>query len=109
MNFLEDLAHKNKLTVLDEKIVVKPLSKWSGQTYPLNMEDESLLHLTVEEYIGLKERLYQFTDDLKELEYFDMPAKGSSEAAVGSGYSTETIEAAIAELQGMLSSAGESL
>lgn len=103
MNFLDDLVRKNKLTIVDEKILVKPISKWSGQTYPLILEDESLLRITVEEYIGLKERMYQFTDDLKHLEYFDASNEDRPvDAAIGPNYSRETIEAAIAELQAML-------
>lgn len=65
------LAQQNILTFDDEHkhFYVKPIDRHNFITYPL--EDLSgTVMLTVDEYLGLRENYYQFTEDLTGIEIY---------------------------------------
>ena len=56
----------------DGKIIVIPLSRFEFQTNPI--ETENHLTITEDDYVGLRLRVYQFTEDLHGIEPFDNTA-----------------------------------
>lgn len=66
---IDELKKSNIINCTEEgKILIIPLSRYEYQTNPLNGE---FIEITEDEYIGLKMRVYQFSEDLKNVETFN--------------------------------------
>lgn len=73
VDFLK-LAEQNLLTFDDEHehYYVKPIDRHNFITFPL--EDlVGTVMVTIDEYLGLRANYYQFTEDLKGIELYELP------------------------------------
>ena len=71
MSTVNVLISKNKCTVNEEgQIALNPLSRFEFRTYPINYE-EPILWVDEDTYLGLLLKVYQFSEDLTNVEYFD--------------------------------------
>ena len=61
-NLIEKLQEKNLLTIVDNKVALKPHDQYSFTTYPL--QDDDYILVSQEEYIGLITQVYMFNEEL---------------------------------------------
>lgn len=67
------LAQQNLLTFDDERkhFYIKPVSRHEYIAYPLEDLSGTIL-VTLDEYLGLRASYYQFTEDLKGIELYEL-------------------------------------
>ena len=70
-NLLDKLQEKNLLTVVDNKVGIKPHDKYNFTTYPL--QDNDYILITDEEYIGLITHVYMFNEELDGVVDYEEP------------------------------------
>lgn len=62
---IELLAEKNKLTLDKENnIFVHPINQYSFTTYPLPLDKEGCIVISLEEYCGIREGVLMFNEEL---------------------------------------------
>ena len=68
------LAEQNLLTFDDEHehYYVKPIDRHNFITFPLEDLGGTVM-VTIDEYLGLRANYYQFTEDLKGIELYELP------------------------------------
>ena len=68
------LAEQNLLTFDDEHehYYVKPVDRHNFITFPLEDLGGTVM-VTIDEYLGLRANYYQFTEDLKGIELYEIP------------------------------------
>ena len=68
------LAEQNLLTFDDEHehYYVKPVDRHNFITFPLEDLGGTVM-VTIDEYLGLRANYYQFTEDLKGIELYELP------------------------------------
>ena len=73
VDFLK-LAEQNLLTFDDEHehYYVKPIDRHNFITFPLEDLGGTVM-VTIDEYLGLRANYYQFTEDLKGIESYELP------------------------------------
>ena len=73
VDFLK-LAEQNLLTFDDEHehYYVKPIDRHNFITFPLEDLGGTIM-VTIDEYLGLRANYYQFTEDLKGIELYELP------------------------------------
>ena len=73
VDFLK-LAEQNLLTFDDEHehYYVKPIDRHNFITFPLEDLGGTVM-VTIDEYLGLRANYYQFTEDLKGIELYELP------------------------------------
>lgn len=73
VDFLK-LAEQNSLTFDDEheRYYVKPIDRHNFITFPLEDLGGTVM-VTIDEYLGLRANYYQFTEDLKGIELYELP------------------------------------
>ena len=73
IDFLK-LAEQNLLTFDDEHehYYVKPVDRHNFITFPLEDLGGTVM-VTIDEYLGLRANYYQFTEDLKGIELYELP------------------------------------
>ena len=70
-NIIEKLQERNSLTIIDDKICIKPLNQYEYITCPIDVED--CIQITEEEYIGILTRVYMFNEELNGVVDFVAP------------------------------------
>lgn len=71
---MQKLIDRNLLTVVDDKICIKPHTQYDFTTFPIDMED--CIQITEEEYLGLITYVYMFDETLTNVVDYVNPVIG---------------------------------